>query len=417
VPDLYQFQDEDATRLAGLRRVYLAHVMGLGKTVIASAAAVRAGVERVLVLHPASARDVWERTWATWGNPHAQFQQHSYDGALRIGLHNLQAYSADLLLLDEAHYGKNRGAKRTCLMMTLANRSERVWMLSGTPFPNHFPTELYPALRAVWPDLLRERGVVKYWDFLRRFCVWTASEYGIKVLGVRNAPEFRELLAALPMLRRLDGAAQLPPLRWETLEVEPHDQDTDWLAALDPVKYAALADTLAAGELPRDDGGYLATLRREVGVAKAVPAVKQIAEELYYGALGKVVVMAYHTDVLNVLQDRLREFGCVRLDGGTSVGTRPAVVQRFQHDPAVRVFLGQLRAAGEAITLTAAHEMVQVEQDWSPSVNVQAARRILRIGQEHPCRVRQCVLRGTIDDAVVGVLRRKMQMEGELLHV
>jgi SNF2 family DNA or RNA helicase len=75
-----------------------------------------------------------------------------------------------------------------------------------------------------------------------------------------------------------------------------------------------------------------------------------------------------------------------------------------------------LTAVGTAISLTSSHEVVLVEQLWNPEENLQAVKRIHRIGQEHPCRARMFFAPSSIDDAVASVLARKMRLLGEIFH-
>jgi len=76
-----------------------------------------------------------------------------------------------------------------------------------------------------------------------------------------------------------------------------------------------------------------------------------------------------------------------------------------------------LTTVGTAIDLHAAHEVVLVEQLWSPEDNRQAVKRVHRIGQEHKVRARMLTVPGSIDDAVARVIGRKLKMIGEIVHL
>jgi SNF2 family DNA or RNA helicase len=150
----------------------------------------------------------------------------------------------------------------------------------------------------------------------------------------------------------------------------------------------------------------LSRLRRITGAVKARALGEVLSRELAEST-EKLVVMAWHTEVLDTLHDALARHGVARLDGGTRPDERQEAIDAFQTDPDTRVFLGQIIAAGAGITLTAAAEIVFAELSWSPRDNAQAARRIRRIGQNRPTRARYPSLAGTIDEAVVRTLRRK----------
>jgi SWI/SNF-related matrix-associated actin-dependent regulator of chromatin subfamily A-like protein 1 len=84
--------------------------------------------------------------------------------------------------------------------------------------------------------------------------------------------------------------------------------------------------------------------------------------------------------------------------------------QKFQSDPKCRVFVGQVVAAGTAITLTAAHQVMFVEADWTPANNQQAAMRCHRIGQTKPVTVRFVGMANSIDERIQRVLKQKTRV-------
>jgi SNF2 family DNA or RNA helicase len=82
-------------------------------------------------------------------------------------------------------------------------------------------------------------------------------------------------------------------------------------------------------------------------------------------------------------------------------------VHDFQHDPAVRVFFGQIDAAGEMLTLTAANTVVIAEAEFVPTVVAQAAKRAHRIGQTQPVLVHLLVAPNTLDARIAAACARK----------
>jgi SNF2 family DNA or RNA helicase len=127
-----------------------------------------------------------------------------------------------------------------------------------------------------------------------------------------------------------------------------------------------------------------------------------------------VVLMCWHTDVIDWLCRRLGPFGVARIDGSTLPHQRPAQVEKFQSGSA-RVFIGQITAAGEAIDLSSSCNLIFVEGSWSPKDMRQAALRITNHGQKRQCLVRFAALAGSIDEAVMTVLQRKVATIKEVL--
>lgn len=412
---LHPFQQEGVRDLVAHTRRYLADEMGLGKTVqCAVASELIPEVRQVRVVCPAMATGVWKRIWPQWSSKEVDIV--SYDKARTAGPDRIAG--CDLLICDEAHYLKSRESKRSLAVLTAAQKVPRVWFVSGTPMPNMDPREMYPILRAIWPDLLRPRAHT-YWTFTEYFTKTVSTQYNLKLVGLRHTEEWRELLRTV-MLRRTweDARLQLPPLQWEDVPLPIESKDrTNYLRALaQQVSEEALTrieDALAYGQTP-PLMGEISTIRRLHGTLKAPAAGEVLAEELRTNAYDKVVVMAHHRDVLAQMRAILEPFGLVELSGEVPPAQARAAERLFQEDASKRVFLGQLQSAGVALTLTAGHEIVLVEQDWVPENNRQAVKRIHRIGQENPCRARCFIAEGTIDEAVSAVRRSKLSREGEI---
>lgn len=413
--NLYPYQEEGARWLAEHRRAYLADVPGLGKTAQAITAASIVGAERPLVLCPASALPVWRAEIAKWSlrQSEREWTLVSYGLLQTRGKEyafELAGRGHDLLIADEAHFMKNRQSKRARSGLFLANRMPRVWLLSGTPIPND-PSELYAPLRAVWPDVLQALGVRSWQQYLDKFCEVKPTDYGPKVFGAKNVALLREYIEKIMLRRTVEEVGyMLPALR---IDIEPVDinlvnfafEVEGWGIDIEFIERYIEQE----GKLPPLDE-HVSRLRRILGEMKAERVAERLREELEADRKKKIVVMTHHTAVIDTLKAELRNFNPVVYDGRTRPGMRGDIVNRFQNQPVCRVFIGQLTAAGTAITLTAAHEIVLAEQSWSPEDNMQAIKRVHRISQDHPCRARMIVAEGTIDEAVLDVLARKQQM-------
>ena len=422
---LFPYQAEGAEFLTGHNRALLADGMGLGKSAQAIVAAGKVGARTVVVICPAIARINWRREWDMWGGDETVFIE-SYDTIVRRAStrDHIKKLSPDLIILDEAHYLKNRTSKRTkCLYGTyckgdgLVSLAPRVWLLTGTPTPNDV-SEIYTHISALWPDMLPGDG--KYFTFLQRYCSFDSTPFGIKILGNKREtlPELRSNLNSVMLRRRAEDVLKdLPPIVWQDMTVEP-DQINSELAALEAspevmsIK-AVLGDINA--ELVDADNIAMATLRKLTGIAKAHVIGKLVSEELEANAYDKVIIFAHHRDVIAELLEELAEYGAVSITGSTSQTTRQHHIDEFQNNPAVRVFIGQIQACATAITLHAANQVIFAEASWTPSDNAQAAKRAHRIGQTRPVMVRMIGLAGSIDEAVTRVLARKSRLISEAL--
>jgi SWI/SNF-related matrix-associated actin-dependent regulator 1 of chromatin subfamily A len=399
VSELFTYQLSGYAWLAGRPRALLADEPGLGKTAQAIVAADAACAEQVCVVAPASVVANWRREIERWSLGLWDYDILSYDAAVRRGLPK-----ADTYIIDEAHYAKTLSAKRTKVLIGAGSPlhdAARVWALSGTPAPNHVG-ELYS-----WLAFFRAHEGLSYRKFLDRYTNWQMTDFGPKVWGNKKAamPELQAKLQGV-MLRRLkrDVLKDLPAVRWGDISLVGNVGSFDNQLA----NNILISDTLPGG-----DDEHIASLRRAVGDAKAGPLASFIADELE-GSGEKIVVFAWHKSVLDTLEAALAKFGVARIDGGTPSAKRQGIVDRFQADPACRVFLGNIIAAGIGITLTAASSLIFAEMSWTPGDNGQAAMRVHRIGQTQPVLIRTATLRGSIDEAVNAVLARKTKALDQL---
>ena len=142
-----------------------------------------------------------------------------------------------------------------------------------------------------------------------------------------------------------------------------------------------------------------------------MPTAHLISSELQEGQYKKIIVFGIHTDVLYALRRSFltEGFKVILVTGSTSSENRFKAQKRFQSDPSYPIFIGNIQAAGVNLTLTAATQVVFIEQDWVPGNNKQAADRAHRIGQNQTVSVRHICIRDSIDEKITATLTRKIQ--------
>lgn len=433
-------QIEGAKFLAAQRVALLADAPRVGKTGAAIMALDNIEAKRVLVVTTASGRPVWVRGFADWSDSDLRTEAvygklpadwKSID-RLVVSWSDVAKFAPDLvkerwsvLVLDESHYAKNPTAKRTIAIYGafrgvardwgLSDQADRVWCLSGTPIPNA-PNDLYPMLRALCPE--RIEGLRRYEHFLHKYCIvrqkrlnWGGS-IDI-VVGGRNEAELRERMTGFWLRRTQQDVGITRPI-YEVLPVHITPAQRRAVEASVP----EAADILAAAETGTTQTleMHLGTLRRLTGSLKAQGVISVLADEFDCG-IDKVVVMCWHRDVMTAIQTWCQEsgVGCVRLDGSTPADRRAKYQQQFQEDPTIKVFLGQIIAAGEAIDLSAASELIFAESSFVPKDMTQAALRITNVNQKRQPRVRVAALEGSVDEALQRILVRKVATVKEVL--
>src|SRR6516164_3418503 len=364
----------------------------------------------------------------------------------------LRSWRPLLVVLDEAIAFKTATAARTKAVYGdaldgaggIIDGVPFVLAMSGTLAPAH-NGELYPHLRALAPAaLIDERGrVMRRHVFEKTFCVFgtrrVAGSHEVQVIiGSRNSTLLRKWIdpyVTHVTLREI--APTLPPERHEVVRIAREDVKLDELAAIADIEDAEIRSTIEAlaaairdGLVPVPDidremtrlmemlggGTALAHLRRAYGLAK-LPYVEDVVLSRRGGSNKEAPTLIFNT--YRMTGDRLetllgdQDIVVGRIHGDTSAAERYAVVSGIQ-DGSIEVAILQIDAAGSALNLQAANRIIMLEPSWTPGTNYQAVARAVRIGQRNPVLVSWPVVRHSIDEAVMRVLRRKQAGLNEL---
>jgi SWI/SNF-related matrix-associated actin-dependent regulator of chromatin subfamily A-like protein 1 len=441
---IFPYQDEGAQKCASRDRFGLHDEMGVGKTATIIRAMEYVGASRGLVIVPAMLRENWIGEYKKFSgaglklckgmniHDYIAWKRGKYD-ILITSYEQATKWSKDIVAsgivldfvaIDEAHYLKNAGAARTKAILgpkfdgvnSAIEYALHVWHMTGTPMAND-PLDIYPFL-----SMCRALNGMSAAQFTREFFYTQKTAYGARQ---SIKPEMLVLLQQLIQnnsIRRTqkEVGLHLPPIFLTTSLV---DGDTKAIANLlkdYPGLDRAIENALEQGGLSFLDAQHVATLRRLIGEAKAVPYAETLLEELNGGA-DKRVVYGVHKDALYMVRDYLLKHGikCVVNNGDTPERDRMANVNAFQTQADVRVFIGNIKAAGVGLTLTASCEIDMLESDWSPAGNAQAVKRIHRIGQTRTVRARFITLARSFDETVNRIVASKTasiaQVEGDFM--
>ena len=445
--ELMPFQKEGAKLLAQSSRAMLVWDPGVGKTPTAVRACVEAGAARILVFCPPIGTAVWRVHFEDWSDirdirvsgPFEQDRPYGFVngwGVRIIPFSRARSTSSviaaatavgrwDVAILDEAHYLKNSGAQRTQavyghkidLVGSPLEHAKHVWSLSGTPLLNH-PAEFWTHLHALAPDtiIVSPLGVMTEDLFIDRFCLTQQTPYGVRIRGGRNAHELaqrikpfadrkrtKDVILDMPDLRIVDYLLPADTPIEKTLRAELANAMSDLREQgfEDTVDDDALLGAVQAG------GVAFSTVRRLIGRAKVEGVAALAADELDDAKDEKVIVFAHHREVIDGLATRLRHYSPLVITGATAMKAREIAIEMFQNDERRRLIILAIEAAGEVITLHAAHNVIVAEPSPVPAKNHQAIARAHRKGQRHPVLARFVLLPGTLDARLMAIVARK----------
>jgi len=436
--ELWPFQLADIEYALSRRNTLVADQPGLGKTPIAICFANEIRAKRVLVVCPANIRLQWAkriREWTTLKHPRiyailkgghgvhptAEWTIVSYDLARTEGIGKALAKGRyDLLILDEAHYLKTADTRRTRaifgggdspLFSPLATCSERVLALTGTPLPNR-PREAYVLARGLCFDAIDFMSEDR---FKERFnpSMRGTTEDGKIYIDERSGrhSELQNRLRANFMVRHLkrDVMPQLHLPEFDIIDMEETG----------PVKEALRAESLLHIDPDNLEGldyieGHIAAVRRMMGVALA-PQVAAYCKMLLDGGEDKLVIFAWHIEVLNILQRELDHFGVLRIDGSTPSGRKQRYVEQYIADPRCQVMIGNMLSLGtgtDGLQEVCTHGVV-AEPDWVFGNNQQCVDRLDRGGQKGKVLIDFCVAPGSIAAQILN----KALNKGHITHL
>jgi len=420
--------------------------MGLGKTIQAIGTInVSEDAKNILVIVPKRLKLNWEKEIKKWlikdlsisvvnnGNDwkNTDIVIINYD-ILKPHMDNLRSRTWDIIIIDEAHYLKNPSAQRTIAVFGSykdgipAIEAYRKLLLTGTPILNR-PIEGFPLFNYLEPQQFRS-----FMKYALKYCNGNKTEWGWDFSGASNTEELQEKIRSLFMIRRLksDVLAELPPKRRQVIEIpangnasivqaendiasEFESRRSELRLQLEVAKVLENVEEFQSiiKELKQNSNKQfteMARARHETALAKVDDVCAHIENMLDEG-VNKIVVFAHHRDVIEKIQNHFKDISVI-LYGSMSTEQSEASVTSFQNDPSVKLFIGNIQAAGVGLTLTASHHVVFAELDWVPANMSQAEDRCHRIGQDDSVLIQHLVLEDSFDARMAKSLVEKQNI-------
>jgi SWI/SNF-related matrix-associated actin-dependent regulator 1 of chromatin subfamily A len=406
-------------KLLGNDKYILADDMGLGKTTSAAIAAIESGAQKVLVICPASLKINWKREIQNYTDEEVGIVEGKKwkDGKFVIinydilkNFHEVPKKGDDefkskiidegfdLVLIDEAHYISNKQAKRTQLVNHMVRQVGRVWLLTGTPMTSR-PINYFNLLHIVDSPL-----TLNWAGYVKRYCNGYQFQAGNRkvwnVNGASNLEELRDRVKPHVLRRLKEDILDLPdkiitPIYLNLKSKEYEKQIGDYIE----------------WENNHDEKKTLAIRLSKLMMARQIIAESKLEStyELIDNALSqgkKVIVFTNFTATLEEIAWKYNKRS-VTLDGRMSKQKRQESVDKFQNDEKVDVFVGNIKAAGVGITLTAAEVVIFNDLSFVPSDHSQAEDRAYRYGQKSNVSVFYPVFENTIEMIIYDILQNK----------
>ena len=444
-----------AAAAAGHRTFLLADEPGLGKTAEALLAAQAANAYPLLVVAPNVVKTNWAHEVELWTPQRRSTVVHGdgdrVDGFADIVIVNYElldrhvGWLGDLgfrgMVVDEAHFIKNKGSQRSQHILALSDRIRAraarplMMALTGTPLINDIED-----FRAIWQFLGWIDDTMPLGALMG-----SLEETGLTPVdpGFYSAARASVIDMGIVRRRKIDVAADIPARRVADLPVELDGAAGRSIRAAEAAlakrlvgRYRSALEARTSGvvvegidhELVRrvaswelkesnsqSGGENVFTMVRRIGQAKAGLAADYAAQ--LARNVGKVVFFAKHIDVMDQAEqtfaDRGIRYSSIR--GDQTPKAREKAIKAFVEDPDVSIVVCSLTAAGVGLNLQVASNLVLAELSWTYAEQTQAIDRIHRIGQTEPVTAWRVVAAQTIDTRIAELIDNKSGLAARAL--
>jgi superfamily II DNA or RNA helicase len=444
-----------AAAAEGHRTFLLADEPGLGKTAQALLAAHAADAYPLLVVVPNVVKTNWAREADLWTPSRKATVIHG-DGDTIDGFADIVVVNYEVLdrhaswlgdfgfrgmVVDEAHFIKNRSSQRSKHALELSERIRSrtarplLMALTGTPLINDIED-----FRAIWQFLGWIDDKKPLAELMERL-----EETGLSPAdaGFYSSARTNVINMGIVRRRKVDVAADIPARRVADLPVELDDavgrsiRDAEReLARRLVARYDKALETRTSGvtvdgidtelvrsvaKWEREDssdektGENVFGMMRRIGQAKAGLAADYAAQ--LSRNVGKVVFFAKHVDVMDVAEETFTKRGIryASIRGDQTPKVRQKNIDAFVEDEDVEIVVCSLTAAGVGLNLQVASNVVLAELSWTDAEQTQAIDRVHRIGQEEPVTAWRIIAAQTIDGRIAELIDSKAGLAARAL--
>ena len=410
-------QKEAIEKLAGSKRFILADDMGLGKTTSTIIAALETKAKKILIICPASLKINWQREIENYTDRSvyiAEGKHFSTEHDFVIVNYDILKNFYDLkdkenslitksnfelIIIDEAHYIQNGQAQRTKLVNSFVKSVDKLWLLTGTPMTSR-PMNYYNLL------FLIESPVAQNWmAYAIRYCQGYQFKAGNRkiwnVSGASNLEELRDRTSR-QVLRRL---------KTEVLDLPDKIISPIYLRLKSKLYEGLMGEYYDWYKNKKEESSSLTVQFSKLMKVRQVIAEEKINDtiELAQNIIDqdkKVIIFTNFTDTLQKIHSHFGKQS-VYLDGSCTKPQRQYAVDQFQENDKIKVFVGNLKAAGVGITLTASEAVIMNDLSFVPSDHDQAQDRAYRYGQKNSVSVYYPIFENTIEGVIYDMLSKK----------
>ena len=313
------------------------------------------------------------------------------------------------VILDESQVCKNMTSQQTEALLKIRSCPYKI-AATGTPLMNKH-ADLYPLM--YWLNQTQQ----SYWDFRDEYCIMGGFK-NKQIIGNKNGPKLNESLSKF-MLRRRKDILNLPDkiIIDEILEMdgkqEVYYNKIKSLVKQDMIKMkgnkvALLASLIKLRQITCHPGWLDDKYKDSAKFERVHQLMYEITENEQ-----KAIIFSNWSTPIEWLYDELKIYNPAMITGDTK--DRMSEINKFQDDPSCKVILGTIGAMGTGVTLTAASNVIFLDEPWNRALKDQCTDRAHRIGTKSNVNVYTLICKDSIDEKVHNTVYKKGLIQDEVV--
>ena len=392
---LRRYQEWGVKYILHQKKVLLGDEMGLGKTIQAIAAMTslyNTGHSHFVVVCPLSVLTNWEReiyrfsmlqVFKIHGNKkEEELASWIKEGGVALttyettGIFNFnKGFKYDFLIVDEAHYVKNKEAIRSQNVSKIAKFTDRILYMTGTALENNLD-EMVKLINDLNPALAKQIS---------------------SMLVLSNSQVFKEKIAPVYYRRRReDVLTELP-------EKEEIEQWCTLLPQEEKIYEKSILEHNFMG------ARQLSWNIKDLSLSSKAIRLKEIVE-MAKEENRKVLIFSFFLDTLFKIKEELKDIAIGPIYGAVPPEQRQQMIDDFDKAENGSVLISQILSGGTGLNIQSASVVIICEPQFKPSIENQAISRAYRMGQVRNVLVYRLLAENTIDERILNILKEKQKL-------
>ena len=341
----------------------------------------------------------------------------SYD-SLKRDIDLYENYCFKYVVADEAQYIKNNNTKNSKAIKTI--NAETKFALTGTPIENSL-SELWSIFDFIMPGYL-----YKYKKF--------KELYETPIIKEQNEDVMNKLKKQIEpfVLRRTKGEVltELPDKTVTILNNEMSEEQYNIYMSYMAQARKEIMSQIDINGFEKSQIKILSLLmrlrqicchpklflREYEGESSKLNQCIEIIQDAVLGG-HKILLFSSYTSMFEIIEEKLKNIGVkyLKLTGQTKVGERIELVDKFNTNENIKVFLISLKAGGTGLNLTGADMVIHYDPWWNLSAENQATDRTYRIGQKRNVQVYKLITKNSIEEKIYELQQKKAKLIDNML--